>query len=161
MNSTMIAQLPDPNHFGSIGWLIVCLAAVSVAINSVWKLADRVKGRAQQREIQQPFIVEAAAQFARKEDFMAHASHVEHRLDEQDHDRQALRAAIERDRAAWEQSARVRSAGIYAKIDEVRKELDTAHTALRTEITRNFQDTERALGRIEGKLQSLARDHER
>lgn len=63
-----------------------------------------------------------------------------------------LREGQDHERALTEESARKRSAGIYIKMDELRKELSEKVDGLRDEVTQQFKDTERALGRIEGKL---------
>jgi hypothetical protein len=63
-----------------------------------------------------------------------------------------LRQDIAHDREQTEISARSRSAGVYNKVEEVRKELSCKVDELRDEVGQQFKDTERALGRIEGKL---------
>jgi len=44
---TLLAQatatLPDPTHYASIGWLMVCIAGVFGAINQILKFFDRFK----------------------------------------------------------------------------------------------------------------------
>jgi hypothetical protein len=59
---------------------------------------------------------------------------------------------LERDKESFEVSARTRSAGIYNKIDEIRKELADANTTTREEMSKGFRDVERALGRLEGEI---------
>lgn len=36
--------LPDPNHYGSIGWVVVILAALAFGANSVLDLVGRLRG---------------------------------------------------------------------------------------------------------------------
>lgn len=158
----MLAQtsLPDPNNFSSIGWVIVILFALVGGANQILALVSRVSGKARPTEIaDQPVDIRIASEFVRKPDCDVHRGQLERRLEEQDRDRQDLRKMISADREKAEQTARIRTAGIYSKIDEVRKELTTAHGELRHELNRNFQDTERTLGRIEGKLQTVANEH--
>jgi hypothetical protein len=38
-----LSTLPDPNHFGSIGWFLVVLVAIVMGVNAVLKLIDRFK----------------------------------------------------------------------------------------------------------------------
>lgn len=143
--------LPDPNHYSSIGWLIVSLAGIAVAANSILKLVDRFTGKG--REITpQPLEVRAAAEFMRKQECDVHRNDIIRRLDEQDRDRSELRKIIHDDRAANEHAARTRSAGIYQAINKVRDDLTERITEVRDEMAKAAQDTERALGRIEGKL---------
>ncbi len=82
---------------------------------------------------------------ASKREFDAHAS--ECRLE-----RAALRAEIKADRDANQVHASARSQTIFTQIEKVRVELMDKNDELRQEMQRNFQDTERALGRIEGKI---------
>lgn len=67
-------------------------------------------------------------------------------------DRGKLWTELTADRRNHEIHISQRSASIYAQIDKVRIELTENQEQLRADMQRNFQDTERALGRIEGKL---------
>jgi hypothetical protein len=78
---------------------------------------------------------------------------VSRRLLSQDDEFKQLWERIRADKESADASARARSAGIYSKIDEVRKELAAANTSLRTEIMAGFKDVERTIGRLEGKLE--------
>lgn len=43
----MLAQiLPDPNHFASIGWVIVILVALAAGTNQLWEMVSRWRGEA-------------------------------------------------------------------------------------------------------------------
>jgi hypothetical protein len=77
---------------------------------------------------------------------------LERRVTEVEKETADIRRGASHDREAAEVSARNRSAGIYNKMEEVRKELTGQVQVLREEVGKQFKDTERALGRIEGKL---------
>lgn len=79
-------------------------------------------------------------------------------------DRASLWRKIDADRDSQIRSASDRSAGIYNKIDEVRKELTVMHEQARKDLTdmhaetrkemgQGFSDLERAIGKLEGKLE--------
>ena len=55
----MLAEtLPDPNHFSSIGWVIVILAAIAFGANAVLDLVDRMRGKSDKpTQIEQPLSV--------------------------------------------------------------------------------------------------------
>jgi hypothetical protein len=40
----MLAELPDPNSFSSIGWVVVILAAIAYGLNQGWELINRFRG---------------------------------------------------------------------------------------------------------------------
>jgi hypothetical protein len=42
--SEAIPQLPDPNHFASIGWIVVSLFALCGGVYYVMQLVDRIRG---------------------------------------------------------------------------------------------------------------------
>lgn len=96
----------------------------------------------------QPLKVEHAEKFVSQTECAIHREDIIRRLDEQD----KSRAEISKKMTEAEHTARVRSAGIYSKMEEMRKELTNNTNELRSEMNRNFNDTERTLGRIEGKL---------
>ncbi|NJL18799.1 MAG: hypothetical protein HC901_00280 [Bdellovibrionaceae bacterium] len=43
--------LPDPNHFSSLGWVIVILAAIAVGANQISDFFDRRSGVNKQRDV--------------------------------------------------------------------------------------------------------------
>jgi hypothetical protein len=123
----MISQaLPDPNSFAAVGWLLLTLASLAVAVVQVLKLVDRARGKA-------PNPPNEQLESGRRE--------LERRVTNVEVEVCKLRTDLGHEREFQEASARSRSDKIYAKIDE-----------LRVEMTNQFKDTERALGRIEGKL---------
>lgn len=42
----MFAELPAPEHFSSIGWVIVILSAIAMGGNQVWEIINRLRGAA-------------------------------------------------------------------------------------------------------------------
>lgn len=77
---------------------------------------------------------------------------LERRVSQVESETADIRRGAAHERETSEVSARQRSAGIYNKIEEVRRELTGQVQELREEVGQQFKDTERALGRIEGKL---------
>ena len=63
-----------------------------------------------------------------------------------------LRKEWSHEREASDAASRQGRAGIYNKIEEVREQFIQKVDELAGEVAKQFQDTERALGRIEGKL---------
>lgn len=100
----------------------------------------------------QPLEVRAAAEFVTR-DFCARQHEEWGRRQEELGVRvERLREVMSEDKTSFEANASRRSAGIYQKIDEVRKELTEANEETRKQMVRGFQDLERAIGRLEGKL---------
>jgi Na+/phosphate symporter len=64
-----------------------------------------------------------------------------------------VRDEMTKDRRDNQVHASERQKTIFAAIEKTRIEMTEKHEELRSEIQRNFQDTERALGRIEGKIE--------
>lgn len=135
---TILAQTTPPEAGGFLQfWIILIFLAngVSLVVSIVMALANRK----QRREVTFGFDP------ASKEEFTMHKTECQA-------DRAALRAEMITDRRNNETHASSRSKTLYDKIDAVRLELTEKNEELRGEMQRNFQDTERALGRIEGKL---------
>lgn len=65
-----IAQLPSPQSAEGIGWLMVSLAALALAVNQIAGVIDRIRGpRAGATTISpNPLTVQAAVAFASKEE---------------------------------------------------------------------------------------------
>jgi len=127
----MLAQI-TPAQWSGFTVVLTALIAVAANIAIVWGLFKRSDRR---REIHpQPLEIKEATQFASKKD-----------LDQ-------LAAARQADMKELEISARARSSATYDKIDEIRIELTQANDATRAEMQKGFKDMERALGRLEGKI---------
>jgi hypothetical protein len=140
----MLAQilpttLPDPGHYSSIGWVCVivfCLVAGARQITGFWR---ELRGK-------DPEPPNEQLENSRRE--------LERRVSAAESAIGEVWKNISHDRESGEENARSRSAGIYKKIDEVRAEVSGKVDELRNQMTMQFKDTERALGRIEGKLNS-------
>lgn len=142
----LFAQSSFEAPSGLMTWM-GCLAFLLVVLNQGWKFFGNITGR-KQEIAPQPFVVEHAEKPVSEAQCAIHREDIIRRLNQQDQERAEMRTKMD----DAEKTARVRSAGIYTKIEEVRKELSTNTDELRAEMNRNFQDTERTLGRIEGKL---------
>jgi t-SNARE complex subunit (syntaxin) len=104
--------------------------------------------------VPQPLQIEKLDKFATRDFCEMKHLEISRRLDGHDADVRALYDEIKRDRQANQVHASERSANIHAKIDAVREELTDKIDTLRGDVTSGFQDVERAIGRIEGKIAS-------
>ena len=69
-------RMPDPNHFSSIGWIIVGIAALCMAFNQIDDFVKRRQGRDGERTLMNvPLEVKAATEFVAKHLFDKHVEH--------------------------------------------------------------------------------------
>lgn len=115
-------MLPPPNSFESIGWLVVGLAALCVAINQIDDFFERRKPRVGFPPVEQ--LDDSQKALAR-------------RVEKLEDDLAVLRREMKEDRESQSRSASVRAAGLYKKIDEVRAELSATIETVRQELTEN------------------------
>ena len=109
-----------PDSYQAIGWLVVGLASLCVAINQIDDFFERRKPRAgfppvEQLENSQLALTERVANL--------------------EDDISDLRHEMKEDREAQARSASIRTAGLYKKIDEVRTELSANLESARQELT--------------------------
>jgi chromosome segregation ATPase len=112
--------MPPPTSYEAIGWLVVGLASLCVAINQIDDFFERRKPRAgfppvEQLENSQQALTERV-------------ENLEDALTD-------LRHEMKEDREAQAKSASIRAAGLYKKIDEVRAELSANLETVRQELT--------------------------
>lgn len=127
------AQLGSP-----IVTFVLCVlgaASIATAVNQIWKVVDRLTGKS----LNQPLEVKQATMFVAERDCLGRYNHSVAEIARVDHDLKALREERSADLRAASESRHT----IYEKIEEVREEMNSG-----------FKDTERALGRIEGKISS-------
>lgn len=122
------SALPDPNHFASIGWAIIVIFGLSGGLYYFLALLDRIKGKPQVPPNRQ---LESA-----QKDLERRVTLVEAAVT-------GVRTEMQAEREVIEEKARERSLRIYEKIDETRDQM-----------ARGFQDIERTLGRLEGRIGS-------
>ncbi len=82
-----LAELPAPDSAAGIGWLLLGLAALAVAVNSILSIVDRLKKKeASGTEIVgQPLEVRPSPEYVRREEFTqlsARVIHLEAKFDE-------------------------------------------------------------------------------
>lgn len=66
-------NLPDPNHFSSIGWLLVSLGALIFSANQALRFWDRMSGRSRPTSLSdQPITVKGAPEFVLKTECSQH-----------------------------------------------------------------------------------------
>lgn len=118
-------------------WMAVAFFLMAFVKSALW-FSDRIKGK-------DPKPPNDILEHGRRE--------LERRVAAVESEVADLRRDLAHDRESAESSARSRSAGIYSKIDQVREEMLAKVDDLRIEVGQQFKDTERALGRIEGKLE--------
>src|SRR5579883_3055403 len=98
----------SPTSYESIGWLVVGLAALCVAINHVDEFFERRKPRQGFPPVEQ--LENSQQALAR-------------RVDKLEAELNAVRREMKEDRESSARSGSERAAGLYKKIDEVRAEL--------------------------------------
>lgn len=111
-----------PNSYEAIGWLVVGLASLCVAVNQIDDFFERRKPRAgfppvEQLESSQNALTERVANL--------------------EDDLSDLRREMKEDRESQAKSASIRAAGLYKKIDEVRAELSANLETARKELAEN------------------------
>jgi hypothetical protein len=111
-----------PTTFASIGWLVVGLASLCVAINQIDDFFERRKPRPGFPPVEQ---LENSHNALRQ------------RVEKLEDALVELRLEMKQDREAQDRSASARAAGYYRKIDEVRAELTSNFEAVRRELTEN------------------------
>ena len=111
-----------PDSFQGIGWLVVGLAALCVAINQVDDFFERRKPRVGFPPVEQ--LENSQQALAR-------------RVEKIEAEIADVRREMREDRESQARSASVRSAGLYRKIDEVRAELSANIETVRQELADN------------------------
>ena len=109
-----------PTSYEAIGWLVVGLASLCVAVNQIDDFFERRKPRAGFPPVEQL-----------ENSHHALADRVEN-LEDAISD---IRREMKEDREAQTKSASIRIAGLYKKIDEVRAELSSNLESVRHELT--------------------------
>jgi hypothetical protein len=115
-------MMPSPNSFESLGWLVVGLAALCVAINQIDDFFERRKP---------PLGFPPVEQLDTTQKVLAR------RVEKLEDELAALRREMKEDRESQSRSASIRAAGLYKKIDEVRAELSATIETVRQELTDN------------------------
>lgn len=145
-------QLPQPDDYRSVGWLLMTLAALAVAGHHLLKVLKHLRGKPPQPPNQ---VLDASQRALEQRVVMMEAALT------------GLRAEVLAGDERAEQAARARSAGLHAALHKVREDLSAKWDGERAELLQRIdavnagvsqyaRDTERALGRIEGKLEGSA-----
>jgi hypothetical protein len=106
----------EPTSYQAIGWLVVGLASLCVAVNQIDDFFERRKPR-----VGFPPVEHALTE----------------RVENLEDDLSDLRHEMKEDREAQLKSASIRAAGLYKKIDEVRAELSANLETVRQELAAN------------------------
>jgi hypothetical protein len=116
----------EPTSYEAIGWLVVGLASLCVAVNQIDDFFERRKPRQGFPPVEQleSSRVALAERVKSLEEAMAE-----------------IRREMREDREAQVRSASARAAGIYKKIDEVRAELSESQRSLPNEIVTLLKNT--------------------
>lgn len=131
----LLAELPDPQSASGIGWIVLSLAALAVALNQISDLLGRWVGKkeAQPTELAgQPIEVRGSPEYARREELAAVVAR-------QDRLEAKLDAAIERLAESGEDRAR----RLHARLDAVLAAVGQSNAAV---------------SRIEGEIKRLPCD---
>ena len=117
----MNAPMP-PDSYAAIGWLVVGLASLCVAINQIDDFFERRKAKPGFPPVEQLENSQKA---------------LAQRVDGLEAGLADARREMKEDREALARSASARAAGIYKKVDEVRSELSANLETVRHELTQN------------------------
>ena len=109
----------SPTSFSAIGWLVVALASLCVALNQIDDFFERRKPR---------------AGFPPVEQLENSQNALTQRVDRLELALTDLRREMKADRDALNESASARVAGLYRKIDDVRAELTASLERTRQEL---------------------------
>ena len=109
----------DPTSFEGIGWLVVALSALCVALNQIDDFFERRKPR---------------EGFPPVEQLENSQNALSARVDRLEAEMGELRREMKEDRESANASASARTEGIYRKIDEVRSELSANLERARQEL---------------------------
>lgn len=120
-----------------MGWLLVAAASLAIAINQVLKLTDRFRG-----EPPQP----ANPQLGQS------VNELDRRVTMLERWQREVAEKMEADKIEIMNAGEQRASRIHQHIEQDRTETTRKIDELKANVVRQFQDTERALGRIEGKL---------
>ena len=143
---------------------IGCAAFVVMFANGVLKLTDRLKGKKPkppnetldntQRELARrlELLESHSGRLMTQEQCNLSHQGITRQVNEHGTQIEKIWATIRDERVNIEQSARGRSDKIYAQIETTRKELTDAITGTQHEMRKGFQDLERAIGRLEGRV---------
>ncbi|HOC56645.1 MAG TPA: hypothetical protein PKI20_13565 [Verrucomicrobiota bacterium] len=146
----MFAQLNDvpPDFLKWLALAVIALIGGAAGIASIYSSIRR------HRVEPQPLLVKGADEHVSKE-FCAHLhSETVRRVDEHSRQIELIWEHIVKQKEETEAAARARSAKIYEKIEEVRTELSRDSKRQLEMVSKGFQDLERAIGHLEGKLNS-------
>ena len=112
----------NPNSYEGLGWLVVALSALCVAINQIDDFFERRKPR---------------EGFPPVEQLENSHNALSARVDKLEAEMNELRREMKQDREALNESGSARAAEIYRKIDEVRSELSANLERVRQELSEN------------------------
>jgi hypothetical protein len=155
---TMFAQISDvpgeqvKNVLLVLGWLL----GLGMLVYGKWnKQKVQVADQPVDVSVAGPVTVQKEERYVPKALCVQLHASTDQRITKVERDLGDLTTEFRAQRAQAEASARARSAGLYDKIDQVRLELAGQVSGLRAQFDTMRMDTERALGRIEGKLDKL------
>jgi hypothetical protein len=112
----------DPTSYEAIGWLVVGLSSLSVAINQIDDFFERRKPREGFPPVEQ----------------LDNSQHLlSARVDRLEAEMGELRREMKADRETLNESVSARAEGVYRKIDEVRAELSANLERTRQELSEN------------------------
>src|ERR1700760_4164348 len=111
-----------PDSYQAIGWLVVGLASLCVAVNQIDDFFERRNPR--------PGFPPAEQLASTQQALAERVQDLEHALD-------GIRREMKEDREAAAKSASIRAAGLYKRVEEIRAQLAASLEAVRQELTEN------------------------
>ena len=150
---TSLAQaVPSPTASEFMTFL-ACVALIAFLANLILSIKSKWGGARSQTNItNEPLMVQESVRPVNERDCLS-------RHDQSTHQIKTLSAHLEelrRLRIADAKDASLSREKLYAAIKDVRLEVTTIHESSRKEMTKGFQDIERALGRLEGKINGIS-----
>lgn len=129
----MLAELPQPSSFESIGWLVVCLGSVALLLNQGWAFVQNIRGPHPQPPNGQ---LEAARQ-----QLELRVMELEQRREEDRVQASERRKAIYEEMRTDRQNRAQEVKDVYARIERMEKETNRMIRELPHEIIATLRNT--------------------
>lgn len=136
-SNILLAQLPAPDSFSGVGWLIVCVGALALAYNQIDEAIQRRKDKPSAGEVQQ----QAHANFATK-------TELDHHIKDDAEKLGALKLQVD----AVDQDITSFRAEVAKNGDERRKSIEGKVEEARNEAAHNSGNLNREMGEVKATL---------
>lgn len=146
----MFAQINDvpPDFLKYLALAVVAVIGAAAGIASIYNSIRR------NRIEPQPLMIKGADEYVNRDTCSHLHAETIRRIEEHSRQIELIWEHIIKQKEETEAAARARSAKIYEKIEEVRTELSRDSKRTLEIVSKGFQDLERAIGHLEGKIHS-------